>query len=187
MAVSIWPVRERELKAPYAVLRMHFPDTDSVALEELWQWLGYAENSQNINFSNTCAVRMSLALLGAGFPSPGTYPVKAGKYKGKLIETRQRKLSNWLIHHLGEPERYRAVDRLRRQSGHDEVSFRFSSFTDQRTDRGISPSSPKINGRPSAAVPRMSAPQPDATGMRSKFGFGPLSNTATWPIANPLL
>jgi hypothetical protein len=87
---------------------MHFLDTDSVSLEELWQWLGYPENIQNFNFSNTCAVRMSLALLGAGFPSPGTYPVKAGKYKGKSIETRQRKLSNWLVAHLGQPEKYRS-------------------------------------------------------------------------------
>lgn len=84
MALSTWPIREGEMKVPYAVLRMHFPDTD------------------------TCAVRMSLALLGAGFLSPGTYPVKAGKYKGKAIETRQRKLSNWLVHHLGEPERYKS-------------------------------------------------------------------------------
>lgn len=93
---------------PYASLRMHFPDTDSVPLEELWQWLGYPENIKDINFSNTCAVRMSLALLGAGFPSPGTYPVKAGKYTGKSIETRQRKLSTWLARQLGQPEKYKS-------------------------------------------------------------------------------
>jgi hypothetical protein len=86
---------------------MHFPDPDSVPLEELWPWLGYPENTQDMNFSNTCAVRMSLALLGAGFPSPGTYPVKAGKYKGKSIETKQRNLSTWLVRHLGEPEKYK--------------------------------------------------------------------------------
>jgi hypothetical protein len=96
------------MKVPFSVVRMHFPDTDSVSLDELWLWLGYPENSRDINFSNTCAVRMSLALLGAGFPSPGNYPVKAGKHKGKSIETRQRKLSNWLSTHMGVPEKYKS-------------------------------------------------------------------------------
>lgn len=102
---SAW---EPEMNLPFAVLRMHFPDTDSVSLEELWHWLGYPENIRDINFSNTCAARMSLALLGAGLPSPGSYPVKAGKHKGKSIETKQRKLSNWLVHHVGQPEKYKS-------------------------------------------------------------------------------
>lgn len=96
------------MRVPFSTLRMHFPDTDSVCLEELWQWLGYPENVKDINFSNTCAVRMSLALLGAGLPSPGSYPVKAGKYKGRSIETKQRKLSNWLARELGGPEKFKS-------------------------------------------------------------------------------
>lgn len=95
------------MNVPFAKLRMNFPDTNSVSLEELWQWLGYPENIPNVNFSNTCAVRISLALLGAGYPNPGTYPVLAGKYKNRMIETRQRKLSNWLARQIGQPEKYK--------------------------------------------------------------------------------
>ncbi len=56
------------MKVPYAKLRMHFPDTDSVGREELYHWIGYPENITVPNFYNTCAIRMSLALLGAGYP-----------------------------------------------------------------------------------------------------------------------
>jgi hypothetical protein len=91
------------MRVPFAVLRMHFPDTDSVSFEELWTWLGYPENINNMNFSNTCAVRMSLALLGAGFPSPGPYPVQAGKYKAgaeaqKAIGTKRGIISFFQLH-----------------------------------------------------------------------------------------
>jgi hypothetical protein len=39
--------------------------------------IGYPENASNPNFYNTGAIRMSLALLGAGYPDPGVYPIKA--------------------------------------------------------------------------------------------------------------
>jgi len=92
------------MRVPYATLRMHFPDTGNVSPDELYQWIGYPENTANPNFRNTCAIRLSLALLGAGYPNPGAWPIKAGKYKGRAIETRQRKLSSWLVRHLGKPE-----------------------------------------------------------------------------------
>lgn len=81
------------MKVPYASLRTHFPDTDSVTREELYNWIGYPKHADNPNFYNTCAIRMSLALLGAGYPNPGTWLIKAGKYKGRSIEIRQRPLS----------------------------------------------------------------------------------------------
>jgi hypothetical protein len=88
----------------FATLKMHFPDRRNVAMEELYQWIGYPENIADPNFQNTCAIRLSLGLLGVGLPSPGTWPIKAGKYKGRSIETKQRKLSNWLVRQLGKPE-----------------------------------------------------------------------------------
>jgi len=96
------------MKVPFAKLRMHFPDVESVPPEELYQWIGYPENVGNPNFENTCAIRMSMALLGAGFPNPGAWPVKAGKHKGRAIETKQRKLSNWLVRRLGAPEKFKS-------------------------------------------------------------------------------
>ena len=93
------------MKPPFGVVRSHFPDTDSVGRDELYQWIGYAEDTSDPGFDNTCAIRMSLSLPGAGLPNPGSYPVKAGKYKGRMIETGQRRLSNWLVRHLGMPEK----------------------------------------------------------------------------------
>jgi hypothetical protein len=95
------------MKVPYEAVRRHFPDNVNISREELYQWIGYPENINDPGFYNTCAIRVSLALLGAGFPSPGTYPVKAGKYKGKMIETRQRLLNKFLVGHLGKPEEYK--------------------------------------------------------------------------------
>jgi hypothetical protein len=92
---------------PFASLRMHFPDVLNVGKAEIFHWIGYPENIPDANFDNTCAIRLSLALLGAGFPNPGTYPVRAGKYKGRAIETKQRKLSHWLAQQLGQPAKYK--------------------------------------------------------------------------------
>lgn len=42
-----------------------------------------------------------------GFPNPGAWPVLGGNFKGRAVETKQRKLSNWLVRHLGQPEKYK--------------------------------------------------------------------------------
>jgi hypothetical protein len=119
------------MRVPFATMRMHFPDSDNVSREELYQWVGYPENATNPNFYNTCAIRMSLALLGAGYPNPGNYPIKAGKYKGRAIETQQRKLSVWLVRHVGEPEKFKSGQEAERAIGDRRgiVSF-FSIYGD---------------------------------------------------------
>lgn len=96
------------MKVPYASLRTHFPDTDNVSREKLHQWIGYPENASKPGFYNTCAIRLSLALLGAGYPNPGLWPIKAGKYTGRMIETGQRRLSAWLKRHVGQPEVFKS-------------------------------------------------------------------------------
>jgi len=127
------------MKVPFARLRMHFPDTDSVPVEELFQWIGYPENITNPNFRNTCAIRLSLALLGAGYPNPGMWPIKTGKYKGRAIETKQRRLANWLVGQLGQPEKFNsgaeAEDKIGARRG--VVSF-FSIYGDENPQGHIS-------------------------------------------------
>lgn len=93
------------MRVRFATLRRHFPDTFNVSQPEIMHWVGHPHEIGNPGFENTCAIRLSLALLGAGYPNPGAWPVKAGKYAGRKIETRQRKLSDWLIRQLGQPER----------------------------------------------------------------------------------
>lgn len=105
------------MKVPYASVRMHFPDTDNVSREELYHWIGYPENISDPNFYNTCAIRMSLALLGAGYPNPGKWPIKAGKYKGRSIETQQRRLSAWLTRTIGQPEKFQGGREAERAIG----------------------------------------------------------------------
>ena len=95
------------MRIPYNQIRRHFPDTQSVGPDELYHWIGYPENIGDPNFANTCAIRLSLALLGAGYPNPGAWPIKAGKYKGRAIETRQVKLSRWLMRQIGQPEKFK--------------------------------------------------------------------------------
>lgn len=127
------------MKVAYAILRKHFPDTGNVSLGELYRWIGYPENAANPNFQNTCAIRLSLALLGAGYPNPGAWPIKDGKYKGRAIETKQRKLSNWLVRHLGQPEKFssgkEAEDRVGTRQGI--ISF-FSIYGDLNPQGHIS-------------------------------------------------
>lgn len=94
------------MKVAFESIRSHYPDSVSVGREELMQWVGRPELIKDGNFENTCAIRMSMALLGAGFPNPGTWPVNGGRFKGRAIETKQRRLSNWLVRHLGQPEKY---------------------------------------------------------------------------------
>jgi hypothetical protein len=76
-----------KMRVPFAVLKMHFPDKFNVSNEELYHWIGYPENIGKANFENTCAIRFSLALLGGGFPNPGTWPIKAGKCNLSLLGT----------------------------------------------------------------------------------------------------
>lgn len=120
------------MKVPYANLRMHFPDTDSVGRDELYHWIGYPENITDPNFYNTCAIRTSLALLGAGYPTPGRWPIKAGKYLGRSIETRQRALSAWLVRQVGQPVKFKSGQEAERTIGSQQgiVSF-FSIYGDQ--------------------------------------------------------
>lgn len=75
---------------------------------------------------------------GAGYPNPGAWPIKAGKYKGRSIETMQRKLSNWLVRQLGPPEKFTngrdAEDKIRSRRGI--ISF-FSIYRNESTQGHI--------------------------------------------------
>lgn len=93
-------------KPPYAQAIRHFPDSRSVPPEELFQWLGYPEYAKKPEWQNTCAIRLSLALLGTGMQVPGFLHVRAGKYKGHKVEIKQAELARILTHEWGEPEKF---------------------------------------------------------------------------------
>jgi len=61
----------------YIALRSKYPDRRSVSAEELYRWIGYPSYVTDPRYANTCAIRMSLALVRCGvMVSPGR-PKKA--------------------------------------------------------------------------------------------------------------
>jgi hypothetical protein len=79
-----------------------------------YEKLGWSDLTHNPSFFDTCAIRMSVALNGAGVPVVGWLRIKAGPLKGKSVEPSQAKLSRWLKEQWGDPEVYRSVDEARR-------------------------------------------------------------------------
>lgn len=119
------------MKPSYAVLKSaHFSSDYAQASylsgEALYAMLGYEQAAltrQSPAYLNTCAVRMSLALLSAQVPFWGRLVVKAGKYQGKQIEPGAKRLADQLCkpQAFGTPEVFtdpdKALDALKRQRG----------------------------------------------------------------------
>jgi len=101
-------------KPSFAMLRAHFPRRDLVDTAALYAELGWIDLVQNEAFRNTCATRMSLALIKAGMALPGRMAIRKGAFKGCRIEPGQQKLSMLLQRRtlLGAPEKYRTGEGL---------------------------------------------------------------------------
>lgn len=76
-------------------------DTDG-----LYRDLGWDDLIGKPEWANTCAVRMSLAIIECGARIPGRVSIKKGPHKGKLIEPGQNRLSNWLVDNYATPVRF---------------------------------------------------------------------------------
>jgi hypothetical protein len=89
-------------------LRSKYVDRHAVHAEDLYRWIGYPpEYANDPRYANTCAIRMSLALVQCGVPiSSGRMRVLAGECKGTMIEPGQRYLSNVLMRLWGAPEKF---------------------------------------------------------------------------------
>lgn len=74
---------------------------------------------QNPAYENTCATRMSLALLKSGVPFTGRLTIKSGKYTSKKIETGAKLLADQLMHPdvFGRPEFYTPENFLTKVKG----------------------------------------------------------------------
>ncbi|PKF60376.1 hypothetical protein CW745_15015 [Psychromonas sp. psych-6C06] len=64
---------------------------------------------QNAAYANTCATRMSLALLKSGIIFDGRLQIKSGKFKGRYLETGAKLLADQLMRPsvFGKPKIYR--------------------------------------------------------------------------------
>lgn len=73
----------------------------------LYESLGWNDLIGKPEWANTCAVRMSLALLECGVNVQGRVRINDGVHKGKMIEPGQNRLADYIARHvLGEPVKY---------------------------------------------------------------------------------
>jgi hypothetical protein len=108
----------------------------SVNKAALYTLIGHPEKIPDHNWDNTCAIRVSVALVGIGFPiAPGYLAIESGPHKGRRIESRQRVLSELLRRRWGEPLKFSSGPEARKAlAGHRGVIsfFHLNGPTDQQ-------------------------------------------------------
>lgn len=89
-------------------LERNYPRHDSIDKAQLFQEIGWDDLIRNGAYENTCAIRMSLALIKTGVHIPGRIAIKKGPFKGQHIEPGQASLSNMLAMKslFGSPEKF---------------------------------------------------------------------------------
>lgn len=108
------------MKPLYAILKKYHYSSDPVSnnylsAEEVYEEAGFDLEKlikQSPAYENTCAVRMSLALIKAGVQFNGRLQIKSGKWKGKSIEPGAKLLADQLMRKevFGRPEVYKPAD-----------------------------------------------------------------------------
>lgn len=95
------------MKPHFATLKKHYARRQDVTRAALFTEIGWEDLVKNANFENTCAIRLSLAMIKCGIALPGRMKINVGPHKGKLIEPGQAKLSAILAGRsfLGQPEK----------------------------------------------------------------------------------
>lgn len=103
------------MKPPFAVLMQSYPREERAPL---YAKIGWSDVVDNPAFLDTCATRMSIALLGAGVPIlDASMKLNAGPLKGRRIEPGQARLSRALKRIWGKPEVYRGESAARKGVG----------------------------------------------------------------------
>jgi hypothetical protein len=97
------------MRPRFAAVSQAYPRKTKYDNAALLRLIGRDDLVDNFNFANDCAIRVSVALVGAGMRIPGgRLSFTAGPHKGLHIETGQARLSYILKQRnmLGEPEKY---------------------------------------------------------------------------------
>lgn len=84
-------------------------DPSYMSATDVYAEIGYDINDlikQNPGYQNTCATRMSLALIKSGVSFTGRLKIKTGQYKNRHIEAGAKLLADQLClpHVFGKPE-----------------------------------------------------------------------------------
>jgi len=91
----------------FATMWQNYPTEDHDAL---FKALGWDSLIDNANYTNTCAIRMSVCLLRSGVSVGGNdLLIQKGPLKGKGVKTRFNELANYLAVHWGAPEKFPSV------------------------------------------------------------------------------
>jgi hypothetical protein len=103
-------------------MQLYYPSLAAFPRSKLYESLGWSDLTTNPAFADTCATRMSVALLRCAVQLPGArMAVKAGVLKGEFIEPGQANLSRILERLWGRPEKYRgekeALAGIKRRTG----------------------------------------------------------------------
>lgn len=115
------------MKIKYALLKSKHYSSDRVnssymSGEDVYKEIGYGLDDlmrQNPAYENTCAVRMSLALLKAGVRFTGRLRIKDGSYKGETIEAGAKLLADQLARPtlFGKPDVFAPSDAMAQLNG----------------------------------------------------------------------
>lgn len=95
------------MKPLFAALKANHMGSTMLA-SQVYAEIGHPGLDQKPEWANTCAIRMSIALIGAGMKiRPGRLKIKAGRFNGEMVEPGQRRLSDFLALQIGKPEKYK--------------------------------------------------------------------------------
>jgi hypothetical protein len=101
------------MKRPsFSALLANYASNKVVTRDDLYFELGWDDLINNETYHNTCAARISLALIKTGIRVKGRIRIKAGPYKGELIEPGLLRLARILAtkEYFGKPEKFLAED-----------------------------------------------------------------------------
>lgn len=122
---------------PYRVLEANFPSTRKVTPEALYASIGHVEKLNIPGWENTCAVRMSVALVKSGIAiAPGTLTSKGPLHSGSRIESRQKHLTDFLVRRWGPPEKFNGGQAAKRGIGQRRGVISFFKLLGETDNQG---------------------------------------------------
>lgn len=121
------------MKPTYAVLKAnHYSSNELnssyVSRKDIYQEIGYDDEAlmkQNPGYYNTCATRMSMALIKSGVAITGRLKIKDGAYKGRTFEPGAKLLADELSkpNLFGKPQIFTGAEAQAKLAGKKGVVF----------------------------------------------------------------
>ena len=121
------------MKPSFSVLKSNHHSSNELSpsyidKKSVYKEIGYDLDDltkQNPGYENTCATRMSLALIASGVNFSGRLKIKEGSYKGRLIEPGAKLLADQLAqsHVFGKPQIFKPNEAIAKLNGKKGVVF----------------------------------------------------------------